>query len=160
MTDRLDAALIALRQILRATEISSRALAKTCGLTPSQLILMQIIDGDANATAGFIAREASLSQATVTALLDRLEERGLVRRQRDVTDKRRIYVVLTEDGARTLREAPDSLQERFSARFAELQSWEQSFLVAAFERTASMLDATMLDASPLLDTGSIAPQQD
>ena len=158
MNDRLDAALIALRQILRATEISSRALAKTCGLTPSQLILMQIIEGGAKATPSFIAREASISQATVTALLDKLEERDLVRRERDDNDKRRFYIALTDKGVRTLRDAPDSLQERFATGFAGLESWEQCFLIAALERTAGLLDATTIDASPVLTTGPIGSQ--
>ena len=156
MTDRLEPALIALRQILRATEISSRALAKTCGLTPSQLILMQITKSVTDPTPSFLAKEASLSQATVTALLDKLESRGLVQRRRNESDKRRVYVQLTDLGSKTLDEAPDSLQSRFERGFGKLESWEQSFLVAALERTAGLLDAEDLDAAPVLDVGAIS----
>ena len=155
MTERLEPALIALRQILRATEISSRALAKDCGLTPSQLILMQITEDTENPTPSFLAKKASLSQATVTALIDKLEKRQFVRRRRDDGDKRRVYVELTEQGSRTLREAPDSLQTRFEKGFAKLEPWEQSFLVAALERTTGLLDAEDLDAAPVLDVGAI-----
>ncbi len=155
MTDRLEPALIALRQILRATEISSRALAKQCGLTPSQLILMQIIADASAATPSVLAREISLSQATVSALIDKLEARGLVRRRRDEADKRRVYVELTDLGAGTLQDAPDSLQQRFEKGFANLANWEQAFLVAALERTAALLDAEDIDAAPVLDVGAI-----
>ena len=155
MTDRLDPALIALRRILRATEISSRALAKQCGLTPSQLILMQIIANAPGATPSYLAKEVSLSQATVTALIDKLEQREFVRRRRDETDKRRVCIELSDQGAATLRDAPDSLQERFGQGFDRLESWEQSFLVAALERTAALLDAEALDAAPVLDVGAI-----
>lgn len=155
MTDRLEPALIALRQILRATEISSRALAKECGLTPSQLILMQIAEDAQNPTPSFLAKEASLSHASVTALIDKLEKRELICRRRDDVDKRRIYVELTEQGTKMLREAPDSLQTRFEKGFAKLEPWEQSFLVAALERTTGLLDAEHLDAAPVLDVGAI-----
>ena len=155
MTDRLEPALIALRQILRATDISSRALAKQCGLTPSQLILMQITKDTDSPTPSFLAKEASLSQATVTALIDKLEKRDLVCRRRDEGDRRRVYIELTDRGSRTLREAPDSLQTRFEKGFARLEPWEQSFLVAALERTAGLLDAEDLDAAPVLDVGAI-----
>lgn len=155
MTERLDLALIALRQILRATELSSRALAKDCGLTPSQLILMQITRDTYNPTPTFLAKETSLSQATVTALIDKLEKRELVYRRKDGIDKRRVYVELTAVGEQILRDAPDSLQERFGKGFERLEAWEQSFLVAALERTASLLDAEDLDAAPLLDVGAI-----
>lgn len=155
MTERLEPALIALRQILRATEINSRALAKACGLTPSQLILMQITKDTDRATPTFLAKEASLSQATVTALIDKLEKRELVQRRKDISDKRRVYVELTPLGAQTLSDAPGSLQKRFEKGFSRLESWEQSFLVAALERTTGLLDAEDLDAAPVLDVGAI-----
>ena len=153
--DRLEPALIALRQILRATEINSRALAKQCALNPSQLILMQIIANAKSATPSFLAKEASLSQATVTALIDKLEKRSFVRRRRDEIDKRRVHVEMTEQGLSILGNAPDSLQQRFESAFNKLESWEQSFLVAALERTVSLLDAEQLDAAPVLDVGAV-----
>lgn len=154
--DRLEPALVALRQILRATEINARALAKNCGLTPSQLILLQVIERGRETTPSYLSKEVSLSQATVSALLDKLEGRGLLIRRRDTNDKRRVYVELTEAGSLTLQEAPDSLQARFQDRFLNLQDWEQAFLVAALERTVALLDAEELDAAPVLDVGGIA----
>ena len=155
MSDRSEFALIALRQILRATEINSRALAKSSGLTPSQLILLQVLSKSGQETAGSIAKEVSLSQATVTTLIDKLEARGLVTRNRDPQDKRRVIVEMTNEGRSTLEDAPGSLQERFELRFKGLEDWEQSFLVAALERIALMLDAEDLDAAPVLDIGGI-----
>lgn len=155
MTDRLDNALIALRQILRATEISSRALAKQCGLTPSQLILMEMIAKSGAATPSALSKDISLSHATVTALIDKLENRQLLKRSPDATDKRRIIVTLTKEGAATLESAPSILQQRFERGFGKLEEWEQSFLVAALERTATLLDAEDIDAAPVLDVGAI-----
>lgn len=156
MSERLDLALIALRQILRATEISSRALAKACGLTPSQLIMLQVIEKEGGAaTPSLIAKELSLSQATVTALIDKLEARKIVRRNKDREDKRRVLVELTAQGRSTLNDAPSILQQRFERGFEKLESWEQSFLVAALERTAMLLDAEDIDAAPVLDVGAI-----
>ena len=155
MTTRLDQALIALRQILRATEISSRALAKQCGLTPSQLILMELLAKSGAATPSTLARDVSLSQATVTALIDKLEARGCVERQADKKDRRRVNVVLTKLGASTLENAPSLLQQRFERGFAKLEDWEQAFLIAGLERTVGLLDAEELDAAPVLDVGAI-----
>lgn len=160
MSTRLDSALIALRQILRATEISSRALAKSSGLTPSQLILLHVLAERDSVTPGVLAREVSLSQATVTALIDKLVARGLVARRKDTQDKRRVFVELSEAGRITLRDAPDYLQQRFEKRFDQLEDWEQSFLVAALERVASILDAEEIDAAPVLDVGGIATLTD
>ena len=155
MAAKSEAALISLRRILRATEMNSRVLAREWGFTPSQLIVLQIIGKTDNAVPSAIAREASLTQATVTSLIDKLELRHLVERRRDTEDRRRVLVSLTDKGKSALSSAPDLLQERFEARFKKLPEWEQSYLIAALERVAAILDAEDIDASPVLDVGAI-----
>lgn len=153
--EKLGAALIALRQILRATEINSRALAKQSGLSPSQLILLQVLSQSETETPGSLSKHLSLSQATITTLLDKLAALGLIARRKDEIDKRRVLIEILNEGKRVLDETPDSLQMRFEARFSKLEDWEQSFLVAAVERIALMLDAEDIDAAPVLDVGKI-----
>lgn len=152
---RRDSALIALRQIFRATEINSRSLAKSSGLSTSQHIVLQVLADDRNITQRALAQAVSLSQATVTALLERMEARGLVQRERCAEDKRKVFVRITVQGREILDGAPGLLQERFSSRFGRLADWEQAFLVAALERTAKLLDAEEIDAAPVLDIGAL-----
>lgn len=144
-----------MRQILRATEMNVRKLAGQSGLTPSQLIILQIVGKLEHAMPSQIAREASLTQATVTTLIDKLERRSLVKRRKDEQDKRRVIIDLTEFGQQTLSIAPDLLQDQFSSRFNQLAPWEQSMLIASLEKVASLLDAEEIDASPVLDVGAI-----
>lgn len=155
MSTRSEDALISLRRIFRATEISSRNLAKASGLTTSQNILMQLLVRSRRLTPSEIAKEASFSQATVTALIDKLAARGLVSRQRDADDKRRVWVELTSEGASVVDSAPSILQDRFVSRFARLEDWEQALMISVLERTARMLDAEDIDAAPILDVGPI-----
>ena len=154
---RVDAALIALRRIFRATELASRSLAKQYGLTPSQLLLLQVVDGIGRATPSDVARMTSLGQATVTSLLDKLEARGMLVRKRSSLDKRRVEIELLEEGRHALSAVPGSLQQRFQDDFNAMEPWEQAFLVAALERTAAMLGAANVDAAPILDSGTIPP---
>lgn len=155
MTDRTDDALVALRQILRATELNSRLLAKESGLSTSQLIVLQTVVRESKVTPGSVAQAVSLSQATVTALVDKLEQRGLVQRQRDTEDRRRVWIEPTDGGRATAGAAPDLLQDRFQTRFKRLKDWEQSMVVTALERITEMLGAEEIDASPVLDVGEI-----
>ncbi|MEE4248975.1 MAG: MarR family transcriptional regulator [Alcanivoracaceae bacterium] len=152
---RHDEVLIALRRIIRATDLYSRRLSRESGLTAPQLLILQAIGGQGEITMGDIATEVSLSQATVTTILDRLEARGLVTRQRGSTDKRRVYAHLTEAGQALIADAPEPLQETFVKRFTALKDWEQSQIISAVERIASMMDADDIDASPVLDVGAI-----
>ncbi len=154
-TGAAESALVALRQIMRATETSARHIAKQSGLSPSQLIVLELIDHYGQAVPSQIASDTSLSHATVTALLDKLQERGLIQRARDHVDKRRVLLALTALGKTTLDAAPDSLQGRFLSRFAKLRDWEQAMLLASLLRIAAMLDAEDLDVAPMLAIGAI-----
>jgi DNA-binding MarR family transcriptional regulator len=102
-----------------------------------------------------IAQEITLSAATVTTILDRLEKRDLVIRTRSKTDKRKVHLSLSEAGQTVLSASPQPLQEHFIKRYQNLEEWEQSQLLSAVERIASMMDATELDASPVLLVGKI-----
>ena len=153
--DRTDDSLIALRRILRATELFARDLAHAVGLTPAQLRVLQIVAEKSSATPKALANQMGVSQATVTALVDKLVTRGLVQRVPSEQDRRQINVVATPQGLDRLVDAPDALQQRYVRAFSELADWEQAQLVSSLERVADMLDAQGIDASPVLTTGDI-----
>ncbi|NND67618.1 MAG: MarR family transcriptional regulator [Halioglobus sp.] len=153
--DHLDLVLTSLRRVIRATDLHSKRLAKVSGLTAPQILLLQAIRRLEGAAIGELANEVSLSQATVTTILDRLEKRGYVERERSTVDKRKVHVHLTDQGIEALRDAPTPLQEHFARQFNDLQAWEQTMLIAALQRVAYMMDAEHIDASPVLDVGTL-----
>ncbi len=157
--DRTDASLIALRRIMRATEIYARDLAHQAHLTPSQLRLLQVVadETDSAAKPTDIAGQMGVSQATVTALVDKLTARGLVQRRPSQRDRRQTYVCVTETGQGIVDNIPDALQQRYVRAFTALEDWEQAQLIASLERVAAMLDADAIDASPILTSGDISP---
>lgn len=152
---RMDDSLIALRRILRATELYARDLASAVGLTPAQLRVLQIVDERDGVTPKALATQMGVSMATVSALVDKLVAQGLVERVPSQQDRRQTHVTVTRDGHARLERAPDALQQRYVRKFLEMADWEQAQLVATLERVADMLDARRLDASPVLTTGEI-----
>lgn len=155
MDDRSENALIALRRIMRATELNSRLLASQTGLTTSQFIVLQIVANGGKALPSTVAKAAGLTQATVTSLVDKLERNRLVTRRRDTEDRRRIWIEITPAGRKALADSPDLLQDRFKGSFKRLEDWEQAMIITALERVAGMLDAGAIDAAPVLDIGDI-----
>lgn len=147
--------LSALRRVIRATDLHSRHLGKTTGLTAPQILLLQAIRKKEGGTIGELASEVSLSQATVTNILDRLEKRGLIYRERSTVDRRKVHACLTDEGIGVLRDAPMPLQDQFARQFGDLQEWEQTMILAALQRVAHMMDAGHIDAAPVLDVGSL-----
>ncbi|QHQ34185.1 MarR family winged helix-turn-helix transcriptional regulator [Algicella marina] len=151
--DRIDSSLVALRRILRATELFGREIKKTAGVTPAQFRVLQIISEHGYATATTIALRMRVTQATVTSLVDKLVREEMVEREKSTADRRQINIHITSKGVKTVTEAPDPLQQRFVRKFSAMADWEQMMLVASLERVAAMLDAEEIDASPVLDTG-------
>ncbi|MDN4503946.1 MarR family winged helix-turn-helix transcriptional regulator [Alteromonadaceae bacterium BrNp21-10] len=147
--------LVALRQVIRAIDLYSKKLNKETGLTSPQLIVMQEIALCDGVTVKKIADNITLSSATVTSILDRLEARKFIIRQRSATDKRKVGVHLTENGHTALENAPKPLQEHFINRFEAMEEWEQTQMLATMQRVAKMMNAEDLDASPLLEVGQI-----
>ncbi len=154
-SEMANATLKALRRVLRAAEGGTRRLASATGLTPSQLLVLREIDGGEEVTPGAVAQRLQFSHATITAIVDRLVALRLVTRARSDRDKRRMLLEVTPEGRRRLAEAPDMLQEVFSARFSRLPAWEQAMVLAGTERLAEILGVGDMDAAPLLDAGQI-----
>lgn len=153
--NRTDASLIALRRILRATELFGRELAQSSGLTAVQFRVLQVVSERGYCTATEIAQRMRVSQATVTSLVDRLVRQGVVVREKSRTDRRQTNILITDMGRRTIEEAPDPLHQRYVRKFQALDEWEQAMIVASLERVAGMLDAKDMDASPVLDARDI-----
>ncbi len=154
--DRCYDVLIALRRVMRAVDLHSRSLVQRCGLTGPQLLVLREIGRD-ELSVGALARAASLSQATVTDILHRLEARGLVERRRGDNDKRQVLVRATNAGKRMLQHAPRLLQDSFVVQFTSLAEWEQTQLISSLQRVVAMMEATGLEVSPVLAAGPIAP---
>jgi DNA-binding MarR family transcriptional regulator len=156
MDDQITSATLrAIRRILRAAEHNTRRLAAATGLTPSQLLVLREIERQPATTPGAIASALQFSQATVTHIVDRLESENLVSRRRGERDRRQILLEPTPAGLHALDTAPDLLQQEFQASFDGLPSWERAMILAALERVAHLLDASKIDAAPLIDVGAI-----
>jgi DNA-binding MarR family transcriptional regulator len=156
--EKIEEVLVALRRVIRATDLHSKHLAKTTGLTSPQLLLLQTLRNKGSQTIGELAGFMNLSQATVTTIIDRLEKKSFVARERSTTDKRKVFALLTETGHEVLKDSPVPLQEQFTRQFSDLHEWEQTMIIASLQRIAHMMDAQHIDAAPLLDVGTLDRQ--
>src|SRR6188472_276823 len=91
---RLEAELVG---ALRDNQIATEQMDETAGLAMGVTNVndrrcLDIIDQRGQLTAGQLADEAGLTTGAITAVIDRLEERGYVRRVADPADRRRVLV--------------------------------------------------------------------
>ncbi|MBT5292609.1 MAG: MarR family transcriptional regulator [Cellvibrionales bacterium] len=153
--EKVNEVLVTLRRIIRATDLYSKQLAKNTGLTSPQMLLLQILRNKGEQTVGVLAKEMSLSQATVTTILDRLEKKALIIRERSTSDRRKVQVDVTDSAVEILKDAPLPLQYQFTQQFNDLQEWEQLMMISSLSRIAQMMDAQHIDAAPVLDVGTL-----
>jgi DNA-binding MarR family transcriptional regulator len=109
----------ALRAFLRKSERNARQ----SGLTPQRYLLLLMIkgarDGSERSTVTELAERLQLAQSTVTELVRRAEETGLIRREPSASDGRVAYLQLTPEGdSRLMRAFTSNDQERQELRAA------------------------------------------
>ncbi len=97
-----------------STQRYDDAVGEVYGLGPAERLALSLLwDGPQSASA--IARHTRLTPAAVTALIDRLEARGYVRRRPDPSDRRKVLVEMAEETARLARDAYLPMQEAGNA---------------------------------------------
>lgn len=153
--DAIAPVLTALRRIIRAIDQHSHHLAANFGLTGPQLIVLNELAQGGPWSIGALAKAVHLNQATVAGILDRLQRRGHVARQRSDSDRRKVLITLTATGKQTLAEAPAPLQEQFTQAFGRLAEWEQTQILSSLQRLVAMMEATELEATAMLATGPL-----
>jgi len=144
--------LISMRKITQAISLHSKDLSRRYGLTGPQLAVLSELSNREEVTVTELARSISASQATVTEMLNRLEKRRLIERQRNNTDRRRVTIHLTDECRKILSMAPPPLQETFVEGFSNLPEWEQLMILSAFKRVVDLMSAEKLQAAAILST--------
>lgn len=155
---RLDEEVLrSLRRIFHAVDRHSRRLARIHGLTEPQAICLNAVHRAGALNPGQLARTVSLSPPTVTGILDRLERRGLIKRERTARDKRQVVVGLTDDGRELLGNSPPPLQERFTRRLTDLPVARQRQIARSLSEVVRLMEAEDIEAAPLLARGAANP---
>jgi DNA-binding MarR family transcriptional regulator len=116
-------------------------------LTLPQLRLLYLLTREGPATPGALARTLRLAPSTVTGLLDRLDERGLVRRDDDPASRRCVVASATEAGAALIDDLGASRREQLSVLFARLNDDERARVAEALRLLVAVADATTAPAA-------------
>ena len=116
--NHLEEALVAIRRVMRATEINSLSLAKKSHLTPTQHIVLKIIASKKHATPTHISYVTTLRYTTIATVINKLLSRDLITREKGIKDKRVQYLNITQEGLKVLEASPDLLQDKFKESFS------------------------------------------
>lgn len=81
-----------LRRASSYMHLMSQAAAERIGINSTDLNCLNILSLGGELTAGQLAQATGLTTASITGVVDRLEQGGYVRRERDAQDRRRVVI--------------------------------------------------------------------
>jgi DNA-binding MarR family transcriptional regulator len=115
-----------------------------------QLICLQALRGLGQAPLSTLAKQIHLGSPTVLGIVDRLEEKGLLCRERSRQDRRKVLIELTEEGRSLLDRTPSLLQDRLSHSLNLLEPLARQQIASSLENIVHMMGMDHLDAAPHL----------
>jgi DNA-binding MarR family transcriptional regulator len=115
-------------------------------LSYAQLGLLHGLAGRQECSARQLAEHSDLSPATVTQMLEHLEDAGLVRRTRSDQDRRVVHTVLTEQGAAVVAERQRDMEARWKVGLGEFSSDELTAAARVLNRLAEVVESLSREA--------------
>ena len=119
---------------------------------PQFMTLLSLERAKESCRMGPLATATFQSAASLTSIVDRLLERGLVERQRDPRDRRSVVVSLTEAGRQLIRQVKADRRHAVKQALAHLPPEEQSRLLEILDKMVRFLEAAG-------DAGEVPPQR-
>jgi DNA-binding MarR family transcriptional regulator len=125
-----------LLRVMRLAAFLERELAASCAVKPGQFQVLAALRrrDPLPLTATELARAAILTSGAMTAVLDRLEEQGLIRREIDAEDRRARRITITEKGRNLIDRALDQRMAQHRALNAALTLDERESLNALLRK--------------------------
>lgn len=138
-----------LRRVFQAINEYSKAAEKVTGLTGPQLWAIKLLADTAPLRVSDLARQMYLHPATVVGIVDRLELKGMVARNRSIHDRRAIELTLTENGKKIAAKSPEVAQGLLVKGLDRLSQEEFSHIEKGMKLVVSLLGAENIKPQPM-----------
>lgn len=129
-----------IRRIIRANDMHSKELAAHYKVTAPQLVTLHTIAHRNKTSINELSKMVSLDASTLVGIIDRLEAKGYVRRERSMEDRRQVSIWITDSGKAFIDQAPSPLQSSLAKSLTRLTPLEQSIIAQSLERIVQMID--------------------
>lgn len=73
-------------------------ISKDSSITPEQFNLLNVVNTTDNCTSSFLAKALNVKKSSITSIVDRLTDKGLIKREHNEKDRRTVFLELTEKG--------------------------------------------------------------
>ncbi len=132
--------ILAMRKLMQAVDMHSRRLIKLSDITVPQVVCLYELYENGAMTIAVIAKNIHLSPSTMVGIIDRLEEKQLVKRTRDTKDRRAVFVDITGKGKEFIQSTPHLLHNTLADRLNTLSEQEQIIIANSLDMLVHLVD--------------------
>ncbi|BCG59024.1 MarR family winged helix-turn-helix transcriptional regulator [Paenibacillus sp. URB8-2] len=109
------------------------------GLTSEQFQILRMIDGQPRCTSTYLSEVSCVGKSSITAIINRLAEAGIIERTRDENDRRLVYLTITEYGRGVYETAEQKVLEVISPYLINFDKDKVEQFITMFERLAELM---------------------
>ncbi len=130
-----------LRRIFKAIQDYSQEVSQEFGITGPQLWALKTIYAVESLSLSELSQKMYLHPSTVTGVVDRLEKKGYVFRDRGQKDRRVIQVRLTPEGKELVKKAPNPVQGKMIYGLRKMKPEELKKIHESIEKLSEIAEA-------------------
>lgn len=145
--DKTKSIIFSIRKLIQAGELYSKELNKIHSISAAQLNCLITLFENGPLPPSQIAKHMLVKSSTVTGVVDRLEQKGLVRRVRNSPDRRIVTIELTKAGNQLSENAPPPIQQKIIDGLKKISESEIDEIVFALTKLTDMLDVQDLEVT-------------
>ena len=136
-----------LRKFTTRSVLFQQAAAHSLGVVHTDFKTADILNESGPLTAGELSKITGLSTGSVTALIDRLEDAGYVRREKDPNDRRRVIIIPVKEKQHIIKEHYSPLNKSMMELCAQYNEDELSLITGFIEKTIAVHEKEIQRAS-------------
>ena len=137
--------IFSIRKLMQAGEFYTKELNKKYQVSAPQLNCLLSLYENGPLPPSQIAKHIMVKSSTVTGIVDRLEQKDLVKRFRNSPDRRIITIELTDSGKNLAKNAPPPIQQKIIDGLKKLSKDELDQIILSLTKLTDMLDVQDLD---------------
>ncbi|MFC6651325.1 MarR family winged helix-turn-helix transcriptional regulator [Paenibacillus rhizoplanae] len=109
------------------------------GLTTDQFLILRLISGQEKCTSTYLAEAVAVGKSSITAIINRLDEAGMIQRTRDENDRRQVYLTMTEYGESVYKTSEKQMQQVISPYLFHFEDDNIELFITMFEKLAFLM---------------------
>jgi DNA-binding MarR family transcriptional regulator len=137
--------IFSIRRLMQAGEMYTKELGKKYQVSAPQLYCLLALNDHGPLPPSQIARYILVKSSTVTGIVDRLEQKGLVQRVRNSRDRRVINIELTDGGRALAQNAPPPIQRTIMDGLKRVSDERLNEITSGLKLLTDMLDVCDLE---------------